>query len=134
MNRIILPVKPSLVEWRRLIGVPVAVVNWSIEAVTAADIPPELGVTAGSDGAWAVRSVELPLGIWTYDAIVSAIIRAEYPADRVEAIMANAALASISTTPPEAVQAAEAEMAAFQAHRALAKSIARQALTLHPPM
>lgn len=47
MDRIILTVKPPLVEWRRHLGVPVAVINWSVEPVPADEIPGE--VCAGPD-------------------------------------------------------------------------------------
>lgn len=97
---------PSRVEVSRRLGLPVRTVNYSIE--------PD-----AENGGWRVRSVTLPPGVWNYASLVSALVRAEYSADAVEAITAN-----LLADP--ASEEALREHAAFTAHRNKMKALARE--------
>lgn len=108
--------KPEPVVRALHLGVPQRTVNFDIE-----QLGEEERLETGY--LWRHRSVTLPPGVWTYDAVVSAIVRSQYPADRVEAIMANM---QCDPLPPDARE----ELRAFQDWRVHAKEIARQALGL----
>lgn len=69
------------------------------------------------------QSVTLEPGIFTYDAIVSAIVSERYPADRMQAVVNNYLAA------PDNVEI-KADMDAMQAWRVFAKDTARGALSL----
>lgn len=66
-------------------------------------------------------SVIVPLARWNYDYIVSAIIEAEYPNDRMQAVINNYLLA---TREDDVVQ----EFAQMQQWRAMAKQVAHEVL------
>ena len=66
-------------------------------------------------------SVELPLGVLTYDAIVNAIVSAEYPSDKMQAVINNYLLDSEN-------EANKADFDKMQQCRTKAKAIAKQLL------
>lgn len=76
-----------------------------------------------SDYTYRWQSVTLEPGIFTYDAIVSAIVSERYPADRMQAVVNN-----YLATPGDAE--IKAEMDEMQQWRVLAKKIAKEALHL----
>lgn len=67
------------------------------------------------------QAVTLEPGVWSYDAIVSAIITAEYPRDRMDAIVNNYLADPTNDTAIE-------EMQEMQAWRKTAKAIALEAI------
>ena len=72
------------------------------------------------------QAVTLEPGVWSYDAIVSAIITAEYPRDRMDAIVNNYLADPTNDTAIE-------EMQEMQAWRKAAKAIALEALEMEGP-
>lgn len=101
--------EPQPVETKMHLGQPRRTVNYAAE-------PTEI------DGyAFRCKAVTLPAGVWNYDAIVDAIITAEYTGGRMQAIVNN-----YLADPADAD--ARAEMDAMQADRARAKAVARAAL------
>lgn len=69
--------------------------------------------------------VTLPPGVWCYDAIVDALVTAEYPSARMQAVINNYLAAPDDP-------AIHAEFAAMQAWRTEAKRLAREALATTP--
>lgn len=71
------------------------------------------------------QAVTLEPGVWRYDAIVSALVNAQFPRDKMDAIVNN------YLEDPENATAAE-EMQEMQEWRKAAKQIAKDALELIP--
>lgn len=67
------------------------------------------------------ESVQLPLGVFSYDAIVNAIVSAEYPSDKMQAVINNYLLDSEN-------EANKADFDKMQQCRTKAKAIAKQLL------
>lgn len=111
--------RPSEVRVRRVMGMPVHTVCCGISEVEADD------AGAPPDAAWRWREVEMAPGEWTYDALVDAIIRLDYPTDRMLAVINNYQL-------DPANEATTAEWRAMQQARAAAKETARRALAACP--
>lgn len=101
--------EPKLVETRKHLGQKQRTVNYFIQPVA------EAGYTHK------YKSVTLEPGVWHYDAIVNAIISAEYPTDKMQAIINN------YLADPESDDAVE-EMLEMQNDRKIAKRIAKDAL------
>lgn len=75
--------------------------------------------TGGYKYRW--QSVTLPLGVFTYPAIVSAIITERYPEDQMQAVVNN----YLADTPTDEEME---EFKAMQSWRAFAKKVAKEAL------
>lgn len=71
--------------------------------------------------AWRYKVAALPTGVWTYDAIVDALVTAEYPAAKMQAVVNN-----YLSSPDDADIKAEFDQ--MQAWRKEAKRIAREAI------
>lgn len=71
--------RPPAVERRTHLGMRRYTVNYDIEP------------TDGNDpgGEFRYRSVTLAPGVWSYDAIVSALVSAKYPHDKMDAVVNN---------------------------------------------
>lgn len=67
------------------------------------------------------ESVQLPLGVFSYDAIVNAIVSEEYPSDKMQAVINNYLLDSEN-------EANKADFDKMQQCRTKAKAIAKQVL------
>lgn len=67
------------------------------------------------------KRITLEPGVWGYDALVSGLIRAEYPSDRMDAVVNNYL---DNPTDPEVM----AEMTEMQSWRKQAKGIAQKLL------
>lgn len=78
-------------------------------------------------GEYEYDSLVIPPGCFTYDGIVSLLIRYKYPDDKMAAIQNNY-LATLGKTTPEAVAASD-EFSEMQTWRNSAKKIAREALS-----
>jgi len=76
-----------------------------------------------ADGTFSYYNVKVPLARWDYDHIVDAIITAEYPNDRMQAIINNYLLAK-----REEGEDAIEEFLQMQEWRALAKATAHEVL------
>ncbi len=70
-------------------------------------------------------SVTLMPGHWTYDDIVAAVVTAEYPGDRMQAVVNNYLLDPSN-------EDTKAEFDEMQQWRAKAKSLAKECLALFP--
>lgn len=71
------------------------------------------------------QAVTLEPGVWSYDAIVSALVSAEYPRDKMDAIVNNYLA---DPTNDNAVE----EMLEMQNWRKAAKQIAKEMLAIDP--
>lgn len=69
---------PQKIVVTRKYGVPVFTINVFVEEI----------VEEGID-MWQWDSVTLPVGVWDYGAIVDALVRIQYPSDRMEAVTNN---------------------------------------------
>lgn len=110
-------IRPQQVERENVYGFFAHTVNYDIT-----ELPPD-DPAAQAGYEWSFRSVRLEPGVWSYDAIVSAIIRAEYPSDRMEAVVNN-----YLVSPDEGDH--RAEFTTLQEHRAKAKRVAREVISL----
>lgn len=104
--------EPEKVERKKRLGMTQRTVNYSI-------CP--LGENDPSGHKFRYQSVTLEPGIWCYDAIVSALVSAEYPRDKMDAIVNNYLA---DPTNDNAIE----EMLEMQNWRASAKMIAKEAL------
>ena len=95
------------------IGSPSRTINFCVEPVS--------GSEEGYN--YSYYSVSVPLVHWNYDGIVNAIVTAEYPADRMQAVQNNYLMA----TREDGGDAIE-EFMAMQQWRALAKATAHEVL------
>lgn len=102
--------EPKPVETRRLLGMRQRTVNYFIQPASG-----EAGYTHKH------KSVTLEPGVWGYGAIVNAIITAEYPNGRMQAIVNNYLA---DPTNDNAVK----EMLEMQNDRAMAKRSAKEAI------
>lgn len=105
-------IEPLPVEERQTDGMAQKIVNYIIQPLGESDL---------SGYRYKYKSVTMEPGIWHFGAIVSALIRAEYPADKMEAIQNNW---MADPTNDNAVE----EMLEMQNWRASAKFIAREAI------
>ena len=103
--------RPDSVQERIRLGQKQRTVNFNIEEISEGDYT------------YRWQSVTLEPGIFTYDAIVSAIVSERYPADRMQAVVNN-----YLATPGNAD--IKAEMDEMQAWRAFAKNTAKEALSM----
>lgn len=80
--------------------------------------------------------VELPTGVWNYGAIVSALVRAKYSADEVEAILNNniALITSPSSVSEETGQEQINEFSQLQDWREKCKTRAKELLGIGEEM
>lgn len=108
--------EPSPVETTMRLGQRVRTINY--------DIVP-LGDNDPSGYKYRHRAVTLEPGVYTYDVIVSALINADYPADKMQAIVNNYLA---DPTNDDAVE----EMLEMQNDRKAAKYIAKQVLEQFP--
>ena len=60
------------------IGSPSRTINFCVEELDG-----------NEEGRYSYYSVSVPLTLWNYDGIVNALISAEYPSDRMQAIINN---------------------------------------------
>ena len=104
--------EPEKVERKKRLGMTQRTVNYNI-------CP--LGENDPSGHKFRYQSVTLEPGIWCYDAIVSALVSAEYPRDKMDAIVNNYLA---DPTNDNAIE----EMLEMQNWRASAKMIAKEAL------
>ena len=81
-------------------------------------------ITQTDDGTWQWEEITLPAGEWSYDAIVSAIVRWKYSTSTMEAIINNHLLVLSGDT--EQTDEELAEFEAMQQWRHQAKSIAKE--------
>lgn len=72
------PYKPEEVEISIRLGQRERTINFDVTEDVINGIPQ-----------YSYRSAKLPLGVWTYEAIVSALVNELYPADRMQAIQNN---------------------------------------------
>lgn len=108
MELIITDTEPRLVDTTAKLGQKQHAVNYNISKT--------------EDGAqWQHKTATLAVGVWNYDAIVSALVNAEYPTDKMQAVQNN------YLADPENATAI-AEMNEMQQWRKAAKDIAKQAL------
>lgn len=105
-------VKPPMVEAHYPYGMTQYSINYGIVEVVSED-------NAGN--VWRYKSVTLEPGIWGYDAIVDALVSAEYPAAKMQAVINN------YLDSPEDASIKE-EYTLMQEWRKEAKRIAREAL------
>lgn len=77
--------------------------------------------------------IQLPLAVWNYNAIVSALIRQRYSEDDVEAIMSNSLLllASADAVSEDEATEKQSELDAFQAYRNECKARAKALLAMN---
>ncbi|MDE7349647.1 MAG: hypothetical protein K2N25_01160 [Muribaculaceae bacterium] len=99
--------EPKPVETRKHLGMRQRTVNYNIERT--------------AEGDYRHHALTLEPGVWSYDAIVDALVRAEYPHDRMDATVNN------YLDDPDDPEA-RAEMKTMQRWRARAKEIARAAM------
>lgn len=107
---------PEAVERKTHLGMRQRTVNYNI-------VP--LGENDPSGYKFRHQAVTLEPGVWNYDAIVSALVSAEYPRDKMDAIVNNYLA---DPTNDSAVE----EMLEMQNWRAAAKIIAKEALKIEP--
>ena len=120
MEWIYTPTEPVKVETKNHLGMPRRTVNYAIETL---DEPDESGCH------YRHKAVTLDPGVWNYDAIVSALVKAEYPDDRMQAISNNFLRTLIETEiPTDKREEYLAEMQEMQDWRATAKAIAKEIL------
>lgn len=76
--------------------------------------------------------IQLPLAIWNYGAIVSALIRQKYSEDEVEAIIGNSLLllASADTISEDEATEKQSELTTFQSYREQCKARAKELISL----
>lgn len=79
------------------------------------------------------QSITLEPGIWSYDAIVSAIVDAKYPIDKMQAIQNNFALVTLNLLGEDEAKEVTSEMLEMQSWRSKAKEIAKDALAADAP-
>lgn len=103
--------QPKQVEGQFVYGSTQYTVNYSIVEVLSPD-----GLKC-----WQYKSATLPVGAWSYDAIVDALVTAEYPASKMQAVINN-----YLDSPKDAD--IKAEYTAMQEWRKEAKRIAREAM------
>lgn len=104
--------EPKPVETRNHLGMRRRTVNYNIA---------HLGENDPSGHKFRHKAVTLEPGVWRYDAIVSALVNAEYPTDKMQAIVNN------YLADPTDDNALE-EMRGVQNWRKSAKIIAKEAI------
>ncbi len=104
--------EPKAVETKTHLGMRQRTVNYNI-------VP--LGENDPSGHKYRHQSVTLEPGVWHYDAIVSALVSAEYPRDKMDAIVNNYLA---DPTSDDAIE----EMLEMQNWRKAAKVIAHEVL------
>ena len=104
--------KPEMVETNNHLGQKQRTVNFNIEEIPEND---KIGYK------WRYESVTLEPGIWSYEAIVAALIKAHYTDDEREAIVNN------YLADPNA-EVAKMEMDDLQVWRLMAKEIAHDCI------
>ena len=112
------PTEPEPVEVKMHLGQKVRTVNFNIEETT-----PEVQEKTGFN--FRYQSVTLEPGIWSYPAIVSAIIKERYPDDAMDAIVNN------YLADPKSEEY-KMEMQEMQDWRANAKELAQIFLRIDP--
>lgn len=82
------------------------------------------------------RMIELGTGVWSYGAIVSALVRSKYSEDEVEAIVSNGLMlmATPSAVSAEDAEEKQKEFAAFTEWREKCKARAKELLELGEEM
>lgn len=108
--------EPQPVERKTHLGMRQRTVNYNI-ATIGGDTP--------TGYKYKHQAVTLEPGVWCYDAIVSALVTAEYPRDRMDAIVNNYLA---DPTNDNAIE----EMLEMQSWRKAAKQIAKEALVIDP--
>lgn len=108
--------EPEQVEVKMHLGMKQRTVNYNI-------VP--LGENDPSGYTHKHQAVTLEPGLWTYDAIVAALINAEYPNDKMQAIVNNYLA---DPTSDDAIE----EMLEMQNWRKAAKQIAKEVLAIDP--
>jgi hypothetical protein len=103
---------PEAVEVQNHLGLKRRTVNYDAEAVEPTEEQPY---------SCRYKRVQLDAGVWNYDAIVNAIITAEYPTDKMQAVVNN-----YLANPTDSATLAEFEQ--MQALRRHAKDIAKAVL------
>lgn len=101
---------PPLVETRREMGQNIRTVN--------------VGASATSEG-WEWISVTLPPAVWSYSAIVDALVNELYPPDKMQAVVNN----YLFDPSDEEIVAEFGEMQQWRQH---AKALARELLAAYP--
>lgn len=91
---------------------------------------PRVSFLAEESGA---EYIQLPLAVWNYGAIVSALIRRKYSEDDVEAIMSNSLLllSSADTVSENEATEKQTELNTFQSYREECKARAKALLALN---
>lgn len=105
--------EPSPVETRTVLGMEQVTLNYNIQQTDVAERK------------YRHQRVTLEPGIWHYDAIVSALVSAEYPRDKMDAVVNNYLADPTNDTAVE-------EMLEMQNWRKTAKLIAKDALSIKP--
>ena len=108
--------EPQPVERKTHLGMRQRTVNYNI-------VP--LGENSPTGYKFKYQAVTLEPGVWNYDAIVSALVTAEYPRDKMDAIVNN------YLADPTSDNAIE-EMLEMQNWRKAAKQIAKEVLAIDP--
>ncbi len=106
--------RPAPVETRKRLGMQQRTVNYGVQ---------ELAAEGRVGFRYRHKAVTLEPGVWSYGAIVDAIITAEYTGGRMQAVINN-------YLADPADEEARAEMQQMQQVRLMAKRIAREALEL----
>lgn len=101
--------KPASVERSIRLGQTQHIVNFNVEEINEGDYT------------YRWQSVTLEPGVFTYPAIVNAIVTERYPADRMQAVVNN----YLDTPEDDTIVA---EMREMQDWRAFAKAVAKEAL------
>lgn len=108
--------EPPKVEKSLFMGQWKYSVNYAIEALPA-----------GEQFAYRYKQVSLEAGVWHYGAIINALVTAEYPLDKMQAVVNNyLAFADNAEV--------KADFDAMQAWRAEAKAYAKVLLAEYPPI
>jgi hypothetical protein len=112
--------KPFVIETEIKTGVKNYTINFDIEPVEG--------------DRYKYYSVTLGLGVWSYDAIVAAIIHAKYTSDEIEAINSNITkvLFDSDSVDPDKIEEYKSEAKEFQAWREHAKELARNYIAQIP--
>lgn len=108
--------EPNPVETKTHLGMKQRTINYNI-------VP--LGEEFSAENKYKYQTVTLEPGVWNYDAIVSALITAEYPRDKMDAVINNYLSDQANDTATE-------EMLQMQSWRKKAKQIAKDMLELQP--
>lgn len=108
--------EPQPVERKTHLGMRQRTVNYNI-------VP--LGENSPTGYKFKHQAVTLEPGVWHYDAIVSALVSAEYPRDKMDAIVNNYLA---DPTNDNAIE----EMLEMQNWRKAAKQIAKEVLAIDP--